>query len=59
MMSKELEKYKMLMMKKIDGEISPDEAQDLSQFLKMHPQYETELQTFEQLKKVRITKITN
>ena len=38
-------------MKKVDGELTPAEAEALSHFIDNNPQFAREMQTFEQLKK--------
>ncbi len=45
-----IEKYQLLIMKKIDGEISPAEARELQAFLKTHPEQRRELEMFQQIK---------
>lgn len=50
MQEKSQEFYQQLMMKQIDGEISPDEARQLAQFLEANPAYRKELETMNDLK---------
>lgn len=52
-MSKDFDKiprHELLMMKKIDGEISPEEAKELQQYLEAHPDHIDELDNFKKLK---------
>ena len=50
MQEKPQEFYQQLMMKQIDGEITPEEARQLAQFLEANPSYRKELETMSDLK---------